>query len=183
LGFSRILGVAIRLVKPTVLLLSLTGHRGVVAIHAFRSPLNLISIKMRRALRIAVELTAPPLFGAVLLSIPAVSFDARNALSMIGLLFMTAYKLAAIPSIGYTLCMEIAFAAGLDPKKKKAVALSALLGFLAGLAMLPWARGGDFIRIKTGALALLPPAGLIVGILVGTVVRVIDRRHKGIKGA
>src|SRR5438445_7965113 len=84
-----------------------------------------------------VEVAAPPLFGALLLSIPAVCFDAKNALPMIGLFVMGAYAFAAIPSISYALCMEVAFAAGLDPKKKKAIALSALLGLLAGVAMLP----------------------------------------------
>lgn len=132
---------------------------------------------MRKALRIAIEVATPPLFGALLLGIPATCFDARNALSLIGTVTTVAYVLATIPSIAYALCMEVAFAAGLDPKRNKAIALSALLGFLAGLAMLPFVSGGDLIRIKGGARAAIPVVGLIVGILVAALVRMLEKKH------
>src|SRR6266576_3673696 len=137
---------------------------------------------MRNVLRITIEVASPPLFGALVLGIAAACIEPRNALSLIGLMILGAYTLAAIPSVVYTLCMEIAFAAGLDPKAKTAVALSALLGLLAGLAMLPWAADSDFIRIKVGALACIPPAGSIVGALVGALVRVIEKKQSESEG-
>ena len=138
---------------------------------------------MRKLLRILVEVAAPPLFGALLLGIPAVIIEARDPLQLLGLLVTAAYLLGTVPSIGYAVCMEVAFAGGLDPKNKKTVALSALLGFLAGLVMVPLASGGDFIKIKSGALACIPPTGLIVGLLVGALVRVIETKHAKAKPA
>jgi hypothetical protein len=68
--------------------------------------------------------------------------------------------------------MEVAFSAGIAPEGKKAMMLSGLLGFLAGLAMAVRASGGDFIRLKRGVLMALPVTGIVVGVLVSVIVRI-----------
>lgn len=135
--------------------------------------------------RIALELLGPPLLGAVLFC--ALPWAQRAWISVrqgrppgydphffqnVGFVLLLAYVLAGIPSIVYTLVMEWRFARGLDPKNWWTVALSALLGTIAGGTIgISWDAG----RWNLGAWILLGVTGLGVGFLLGSLIKMLSK--------
>ena len=121
---------------------------------------------MKRPRRIALELLGPA-FIAVTLYL-SVGFAVSRDLIVVEGFFMFlvfAYVFSAIPSVAFTVLMEIAFARGLEERSWRAVALASGLGALSGVAIaLTFAKGFDNQR---GAFSVFPALGLITGALVG----------------
>jgi len=85
----------------------------------------------------------------------------------VGFYLLAAYVIAGIPSLLYALLLEWAFRAGVAPDSWASVALSALLGALAGVGMIlvlngSTAPGEAFIQV--GGVGLI--TGLAMGIAI-----------------
>lgn len=126
--------------------------------------------KMKRPLRILVELLAPPLLAATIYSLVVLvaSRDAIIAKAFL-LILLFAYVFAGIPSVIFTIVLELSFAKGLAVRSWRTVLLASVLGILSGCAVaLMFARGFDNQR---GVFTIFPALGLVSGFSVGAVVR------------
>ncbi len=124
--------------------------------------------------RIAFEILAPAPLGLLGLMLSAVMEGAfRRDLrlgmdwSIAGFYLLAAYVIAGIPSLLYAFLLEWAFRAGVGPDSWTSVALSALLGALAGVGMMlvlngSTAPGKAFIQV--GGVGLI--TGLAMGIAI-----------------
>lgn len=127
---------------------------------------------MTRRRRIAIELLGPPLVATVLSALVALlrepgaipTIPAWEFLGGVLALLAVAYLFAGIPSVLFTVVMEVAFAKGLDPASWRTVPLAAGLGLLSGMGMV----GFDPSYGAFDGLAIL---GLATGAILGWVVR------------
>lgn len=128
---------------------------------------------MRRPARILLELLAPAAIASLLLAAgwATAELDAEP-LRALPFLLAFAYAFAAIPSLLFTLAMEVAFSRGLDPSSGRAVRFAALLGLLGGAAIaLAFGPRGALQN-----LALFSALGAATGALVGLLVRARSTR-------
>jgi hypothetical protein len=128
-----------------------------------------------RGRRILVELLGPPLVGATLFDVVAgvVTGDA-TALAGLPLFLFFGVLFAAVPSIAFTLIMEVAYVRGLDPAGWRAVRLSALAGVLCGLLVTLWFEPWRS-PAPLGPLAGFAAIGSATGAIVGAIVRARSR--------
>lgn len=139
-------------------------------------------MKLTRGRRIAVGLLGPPLLGGALATLWAWGtlmylslyryesiWETVSQLRMIPAMWLL-YGVFAFPMIGvqaacYTAIMEWRFSRGLSPRSWRAVALSAILGYLSGL---PIALGYGYARKETWYFFNLlgPTVGLLLGLLI-----------------
>lgn len=94
------------------------------------------------------------------------TIDGMAAFAMGCMLF--APVVCGIPSILYTVVMEVAFCRGLQPRSGRALALSTLLGALSGAAML--LRGAAEVRDPLGIVLFSIGLGAGVGLAIGGIV-------------
>jgi hypothetical protein len=139
---------------------------------------------MTRGKRIALELIGPPFLGAVLWNVMltaellakmrADGFSLETtvrALQAVGVIFLFAYLVAGLPSIGYMLVMERFFARGLNPTSWRMVWLSTLLGSFCG-AVIALATNKDL----PVAWLLFIGTGMSVGFGLGLVIKTLSAR-------
>lgn len=144
---------------------------------------------MTRRIRIIVELLAPGLIGtALFLSLILGGAGLRpqtllrdweslpRSLLFPSYVLLVAYMLTGIQSILYTLIMEWRFSRGLDPRSWRAVRLSSLLGFASGAVFV--VTDGSFRPERLGLGVLLGGLGLVVGFLLGCLVKVCSAGRK-----
>jgi len=135
---------------------------------------------MKRSTRIALELLGPPLLGALLLWLTVLPIDGSFGAGvdwwvMLSWMVLWAYLFAGIPSILYTLTMEVAFAKGLNAGRWPATAFSGLLGAGAGVSMVLVLMGWQFdaaVLLRFGEL------GLTVGLVLGLVIKFSSAQKK-----
>lgn len=139
-------------------------------------------MKLTCGKRIALELIGPPLLGGFVLGLvfffPGMIQNANTdkpwelipmALYSVLISVIAAFLIAGIPSLIYTCVMEWRFGRGLDPRSGRSIALSALLGVAAGLAI-TLAYGSE----RADALILgltFCGTGLIVGLIMGLLIK------------
>lgn len=87
---------------------------------------------MTRAARISIELLAPPLLGASPFLLMAVF---TGTFGLIPVILLVAYLVAILPSVVFTLLLELAFWRGLGPRRPGAILLAGGLGLCAGIAI------------------------------------------------
>jgi hypothetical protein len=129
---------------------------------------------MRRGTRIAVELLGPSLVASVLfVSAAAGATLSLEPLKMLPFLLFFAYLFAGVPSVLFTLVLEVSFARGLDPATWPAVRLAAVLGLTCGCALALLFSGG--LRDPGEPYAIFPALGVATGAVVGAIVRARSR--------
>lgn len=124
---------------------------------------------MKRRHRIAVEVLGPPLVAATILEIIAVvGLREVGALKLIPLFLIFGYLLAGLPSLAFTLILEIAFAKGLDPRSGRAVLLSSVLGAASGVPIDMLMAGKLTVRPNASCFVAL---GIVTGCATGLFIR------------
>lgn len=122
---------------------------------------------MKAILRFTLHLLLPPLGGGVLI-VGALVLANIGSISLSdvveGFLFGVsyAYVIALVPSVAYAAVMEFAAWRGIAPGSRRAVWLSAGLGFIVGSLPLVLPGSWDNWRIPV----LIPIVGFIVGLTV-----------------
>ncbi len=89
------------------------------------------------------------------------------------LVFLYAYVFGILPSLAYMGLLERAFNRGLDPAEWWTVALSGGLGLSAGAGIMLFVSSG---RSSVGELTYFATFGLIVGLLLGLIIRFFTRK-------
>jgi hypothetical protein len=128
-----------------------------------------------RRRRILVELLGPPLVATLLSALVAIA-RGRGEIpdGFFGgalVVLAVAYVVAGIPSVLFTIVMEVAFAKGLDPSSWGTVPLAAGLGLLSGMGIV----GFD---PSYGAFEGLAIVGLSTGAILGLLVMAGSRRAR-----
>jgi hypothetical protein len=103
----------------------------------------------------------------------------HSLLSYLLLYLMSAYIIAGAPALLYAAFMEWRFARGLEPASWRAVGLAALSGLVAGVGMIGSMQlffGADGGRTEAWIYATFGTMGLLVGAIVGTIIRWLERR-------
>jgi hypothetical protein len=144
---------------------------------------------MTRGKRIALELIGPPFFGAalwVMILSPELVDNMRadgfspqaivSALQAVGVIFVFAYLLAGLPSIGYAFAMERLFTRGLSPTSWRMVWLSSMLGGFCGTVI---AVVLMLVTDQNPAVAWLIyiSTGLAVGFGLGIAIKTFSARN------
>jgi hypothetical protein len=117
--------------------------------------------KLSRTKRVLIELFIPPLLGSAPFWLIAV-FSGGGLNGVIFILFI-AYLVALVPSLLFTVALEIAFSMGLDPRNSKAIWFAGFLGLAAGTACAAVFKLGKW-------LIILGPIGAVVGLAIGLIV-------------
>jgi hypothetical protein len=139
-------------------------------------------MKFTRGKRIALEVWGPPFLGAALMTFYSVGEQVLRSgdLSFVFLqtrdyllIFVYAYVFGTLPSLAYMGLMEAAFSRGLEPTEWRTVALSSGLGLLAGTGIMLLVSSG---RASVGELSYFATFGLIVGLLLGVIIRFFTRK-------
>jgi len=131
---------------------------------------------MKRMRRILVEVLLPPLLGGAIFSVHMVtSRRDLQSVSEIPLLIGFAYLYAFIPSVVYSVLMEVGFSAGLSARSWKAVLLSLVLGGFAGLSIILVTNRVAFRFIDSLPLVAI---GVAVGFVVGVIIRSSSRPNE-----
>lgn len=134
---------------------------------------------MTRKKRIALELLGPPVLGVVFLVGLAFVSQLFTASGVAGksswreLLFVVAYAylFAGIPSMVFAAVMELAFSRGMKPSSWRSVALAALLGGAAGVAMGLFITGGEISGQALRAGGIFAYVGVAAGLTLGVVIK------------
>ena len=134
--------------------------------------------RMTTRRRVAIEVFLPPLLGGIAAVAPGIYFQPQNLLLSVAVYVAGGYYVATLPSIACAACMEGAFRLGLDPKSKSSIALSSLLGLLAGIAIV---LVGAWQKNHVPAMEdfyFCAPVGIVAGALVGWIVRTLERQDE-----
>jgi hypothetical protein len=133
---------------------------------------------MKKPSRIAVEVLLPPVVVAVFITIAYVAnHSVASAIASLTWLFSASFVVAAIPSVVYMVGVESAFALGLDPKKKLALAVSASVGAVVGCVFALALRENELWRqAELGDYLYFGSIGSLTGVVVGFVVRALTIR-------
>jgi hypothetical protein len=129
---------------------------------------------MKRPLRILFQILVPPILGLL----PVYVMMTPDLISEIAYghvkpgehlaIILGAYLAAGIPSVVYTVVMEIAFSRFLSPASWRAVLLSTVLGLLAGLLIGAVLNSIDHGRDgESHVILTMLPTGMVVGFVMG----------------
>ena len=146
-------------------------------------------MKFTRGKRIALELLGPPALGATILgSINAVINTIKDGpqdwqivlhqtfqymiFAVIG-----SYMFAIAPSALCACLLEWRFSRGLRPDSRRQVALSAWLGLISGTGISILVAG--FLDLSIGLLSIFGGTGLVVGFLIGLLIRFWSKEPTG----
>jgi hypothetical protein len=128
---------------------------------------------MRRALRIAIELLVPSALGALLFPIAFCAYHGELPMfHELEATFVFGYIYAGIPSIVYSVVMEIAISRGLSPNARRFHLLSSVLGGFSAVGIALVIGHGTF---RLELFLLFCPVGLIVGLVCGQLLRLVNR--------
>ena len=105
---------------------------------------------MRPIFRILIELFGPPLLGVVITTIvETINYEESFTFSEFGDMFLTALPVAlvisAIPSICYTMLLEISYSMGLQRRSFRAILFSTLLGAFGGASCFVYIPKADVV--------------------------------------
>jgi hypothetical protein len=133
--------------------------------------------------RVAIEILLPPFVGGAIAVVPGIYFQPERVLLTAAVYLAGSYYIATIPSIVYAACMEGAFRAGLKPQSKMSIALSSVLGFFAGIAIVVVGAWGKSGVLSFEDFYFCAPVGVSVGALVGWIVCRLERLDERRKNA
>jgi hypothetical protein len=85
---------------------------------------------MTQGQRVTIEYFLPPVLASLPFAIPGIRDPELSPVAVLFASVAVGFMGAGLPSLVSTFILERAFSRGLDPKEKKAVGLSALLGLL-----------------------------------------------------
>jgi hypothetical protein len=134
---------------------------------------------MKTLPRMALEVLLPPFVVAVILTISyAVTHSAKEAMVNLVWIFTASFAVGIVPSIVYMIGVESAFALGLDPAKKRCVALSAFLGAVVGCLFTAVLGENElWRRAEIGDFSFFAGLGSLAGIAVAVAIRVLAIRR------